>query len=64
MSPVFKAFQGGEELRVMNVIVAFRRREGTGVKRKRMQRTVLVRLTAHSSESVLGGVRFYSAYGK
>jgi hypothetical protein len=36
MSPVFKAFQGGEELRVVNVIIAFRRREGPGVERKRM----------------------------
>jgi hypothetical protein len=45
----------------MNVIIAFGRCERPRVKREGMQRTVLIRLTAYGSKSILGCIRFKEA---
>ena len=58
MAPVLQAFNRGEELGVMDVVIPFRGRQRTGIETKRMQDAISIWLAADGAEGVLGGIRF------
>ena len=61
VAPVLQAFDRGEELGVMDVVIPFRGRREQGIETERMQDAIGIGLAADGTKGCLRGVRLEEA---